>query len=127
MLVKLAYAMQFFLKNVQKIFVMINKDGGTIFRFCGGHNCYEGGHIAHGGPGVPQSPPPPGKTLPVVCSNVILEMKHFDTHLYLHPQFFSLQTKSFKEPQNADFDFSWLQKQISISNHTTHTFGWLIE
>ena len=40
---------------------MINKDGGVaIFRFCGGrHNCYEGGHIAHGG--CPS--PPLGKTL----------------------------------------------------------------
>ena len=28
---------------------MINKDGGTIFRFCGGHNCYEEGLKAHGG------------------------------------------------------------------------------
>ena len=24
--------------------------GGTIFRFYGGHSCYEGGHRAHGGP-----------------------------------------------------------------------------
>ena len=29
---------------------MINKDGGTTFGFYGGgHSCYEGGHIAHGG------------------------------------------------------------------------------
>ena len=33
---------------------MINKDGGeTIFRFYGGHSCYDGGNRAHGGPPVP--------------------------------------------------------------------------
>ena len=35
---------------------MIDKDGGTIFGFYGGHSCYEGGQRAHGGP-------PLGKTL----------------------------------------------------------------
>ena len=42
---------------------MINKDGGgAIFRFYGGgHNCYDGGHRAHGG--SLHSPPPLGKTL----------------------------------------------------------------
>ena len=56
MLVKLAFVMQR-LKKYQKIFVMINKDGGggTILRFYGGHSCYEGGHRAHGGS---LSPPP---------------------------------------------------------------------
>ena len=50
-------------KISEKIFVMIDKDGGRQFLdFMGGHNCYEGGHRAHGG--SPQSPPPPlGKTL----------------------------------------------------------------
>ena len=37
---------------------MINKDGGggTIFRFYGGHSCYEGGHGAHGGPPNSKNP-----------------------------------------------------------------------
>ena len=39
---------------------MINKDwgGGAIFRFCagGGHNCYERGHRAHGGPPTRENP-----------------------------------------------------------------------
>ena len=40
----------------EKIFVMIDKDGGgeTVFGFYGGDSCYEGGHRAHGG--IPQSP-----------------------------------------------------------------------
>ena len=37
-------------KISKKFFVMINKDGGGQFLdFVGGHNCYEGGHTAHGG------------------------------------------------------------------------------
>ena len=49
MLVKLAYAMQRLNKYLKK-FVMINKDGGKQFLdfVGGGHNCYEGGIIAHG-------------------------------------------------------------------------------
>ena len=35
---------------------MINKDGGTIFIFCGGHSCYEGGHIARGGSPTRENP-----------------------------------------------------------------------
>ena len=44
-------------KISEKIFVMINKDGGRgqFLDFMGGHSCYEGGHRAHGG--SPQSPP----------------------------------------------------------------------
>ena len=45
MLVKLAFVMQKLKKIHEKIFVMINRDGG--------HSCYEGGHRAHGGPPVP--------------------------------------------------------------------------
>ena len=48
MLVKLAFVMQRLKKISEKIFVMINKDGGEIFRFYGGHR-------AHGG--SPQFPP----------------------------------------------------------------------
>ena len=51
-------------KISEKIFVMIDKDGGGQFLdFMGGHSCYEGGHRAHGGP---PSLPPPGKTLLLV-------------------------------------------------------------
>ena len=50
-------------KISEKIFVMINKDGGggQFLDFMGGHSCYEGGHRAHGGP--PSPPPQLGKTL----------------------------------------------------------------
>ena len=44
MLVKLAFVMQK-LKNIEKNFVMIHKDGGgrgQFFDFMGGHSCYEG-------------------------------------------------------------------------------------
>ena len=60
MLVKLAFVMQRLKKYLKKIFVMINK-GGTIFRFYGGHSCYEGDTEPMGG--LPQSLPPLGKTL----------------------------------------------------------------
>ena len=64
-----------------KIFVMINKDGGggAIFRFYGGHSCYEGGHRAHGGS------VPPTRENPVLsyqvnkafcCTNGLYEMKN---------------------------------------------------
>ena len=62
--------MQRLKKIPEKIFVMINKVGGgggggeTRFRFYDGHNCYEGGHRAHGG----SSQSPLGKTLK---SNVV--------------------------------------------------------
>ena len=40
---------------------MINKDGGgAIFRFYGGHSCYEGRHRAHGGPPSPPTGENPG-------------------------------------------------------------------
>ena len=53
-------------KISEKIFVMIDKDGGggegsNFWILLGGHSCYEGGHRAHGG--SPQSPPPLSKTL----------------------------------------------------------------
>ena len=51
-------------KISEKIFVMIDKDGGDNFWILWGrHSCYEGGHRAHGG--SPQSPPL-GKTLLLV-------------------------------------------------------------
>ena len=56
MLVKLALAMQRLKKYLEKIFVMINKDGGRQFLdFMGRHGCHEGGHRAH--EGVPPVPP----------------------------------------------------------------------
>ena len=66
MLVKLAFVMQR-LKNIfEKIFVMIDKDGGDNFWILwGGHSCYEGGHRAHGGPPSPpltRENPAPVKT-----------------------------------------------------------------
>ena len=43
---------------------MINKDGGgTIFRFCWGHNCYKGGHIGLGGVPSPAMEIPAKKIL----------------------------------------------------------------
>ena len=54
---------------------MINKDGGEIFRFYGGHSCYEGGrHRAHGGP-------PTGKTLGVFLKDLksLSKFLYFDT------------------------------------------------
>ena len=58
MLAKWAFVMQR-LKNIWKIFVIINKDegGGAIFGFNGGHSCYEGDIELVG-------VPPLGKTLP---------------------------------------------------------------
>ena len=46
---------------------MINKDGegGQFLDFMGGHNCYEGGHRAHGG-----SPSPPHLGKPWKVSKV---------------------------------------------------------
>ena len=84
MLVKLAFVMQRLKKISKKIFVMINKDGGTIFGFYGGgHSCYEGGHRAHGE--IPPVPPlgenpdiwclSKGVLLPVVvCSYVFFHI-----------------------------------------------------
>ena len=56
MLVKLAFAMQRLKKYLQKIFVMINKDGGDNFGFYGGHSCYEGGIELMGGPPTMENP-----------------------------------------------------------------------
>ena len=55
MLVKLAFVMQR-LKNIQKKFVMINRDGGggQFLDYMGGHSCYEGEIELIG---APQSPP----------------------------------------------------------------------
>ena len=48
-------------KISEKFFVVINKDGGDNFWILlGGHSCYEGGIEIMG---VPQPPPPLGKTL----------------------------------------------------------------
>ena len=51
MLVKLAYAMQGLKKYLKKELSCSTKigGGGQFLDFVGGHNCYEGGHIAHGG------------------------------------------------------------------------------
>ena len=48
---------------------MINKDGGggTIFGFYGGHNCYEGGHRAHGGPLTGENPDVPHSSPDKIC------------------------------------------------------------
>ena len=52
--VKLAFVMQRLKKYLKKFFVMINEDGGgTIFRFYGGHSCYEGDIELMGGPQSP--------------------------------------------------------------------------
>ena len=60
MLVKLAFVMQRLKKYLKKIFVMIDKDGGTIFGFYGGGTGVMRGDIElMGGPPVP----PLGKTL----------------------------------------------------------------
>ena len=54
MLVKLAFVMQRLKKVSEKIFVMIDKDGGGQFLdFMGGDSCYEREHRAHGGPPSP--------------------------------------------------------------------------
>ena len=45
--------------------------GGTIFRFYGGHSCYEGGHRAHGG-----SPSLPTRENPA-RSNLVSELHTF--------------------------------------------------
>ena len=52
MLVKLAFVMQR-LKKYLNNFCHDQQRWGEIFQFCGGHSCYEGGHVAHGGPPVP--------------------------------------------------------------------------
>ena len=57
MLVKLAFVMQR-LKNIWKIFVMINKDGGDNFSIF-----FWGGHRAHGGPPSPPTRENPDFTL----------------------------------------------------------------
>ena len=57
MLVKLAFVMQRLKKYLKKIFVMINKDGGTtIFGLYGGNRAVMRGDIELMG-GSPQSPP----------------------------------------------------------------------
>ena len=68
MLVKLASVMQRLKKYLNKIFVMIDKDGGgTILRFYGGDTAVMRGDIElmRGDPPVP----PLGKTLPNNISN----------------------------------------------------------
>ena len=68
MLVKLAFAMQRLKKYLKKFLSCLRKMGeGTIFRFYGGHSCYEGGHRADGGPPLP----PQGKTLLIFCAEFI--------------------------------------------------------
>ena len=58
-------------KISEKIFVMIDKDGGggQFLDFMGGHSCYKGGHRAHGGP-----PSPPTRENPActVCLRVLM-------------------------------------------------------
>ena len=49
-------------KISEKIFVMIDKDGGggQFLDFMGGHSCYEGGHRAHGGSPLTRENPATG-------------------------------------------------------------------
>ena len=54
----LAYAMQRLKKYLKNFLSWSAKMGEQFLDFVGVHNCYEGGHIAHGSP-------PPGKTLDV--------------------------------------------------------------
>ena len=64
MLAKLAFVMQRLKKISKKFFVMINKDGGTIFGFYGEDTAVTRGDIEL--MGVPPVPPPPhyGKPYP---------------------------------------------------------------